>query len=836
MKYLTMSNKIALFFILFVGLIQAQEVTVIDALTSKPIASVSLYNQSKDRNITTDKNGKCLISLFSDYEKISFQYMGYETQSHNKKELERMNYVIALQTDLKELSEVILSVARTASKKNQIAEKVSIINAVEIKKKQPQTGADLLLLAPGLRLQKSQGGGGSPVLRGFEANRVLLVVDGIRMNNAIYRSGHLQNAITIDPNAIERVEVVYGSSSVGYGSDALGGVVHYFTKTPRINSNDPFRSSFSSNFNSGNTSFINHFDTEISFKNWGSYSSISISKFGDIRMGKNRTHGFDTWGLVPFYSENTEKIYRLNPSINKNPNIQKNSGYDQIDLLQKFIVKLPKEKFLSLNIQFSKSSNIPRFDKLNEFKNDKLLYSEWYYGPQKRFLISPQLKLFPKKRGFYKGYLTLAYQNIQESRIDRKFDQLDRRYQQEGVQVWSFNGDFETKKTGSTSFAYGFELVNNKVVSNAFSRKLILNGNTIIGLSNPRLIPTRYPSAGGHYDSAALYNNLKWDVNPKTTLTFGGRYTHTQMKANWDTGNGIYPTWLLNASDSNLSRINVKNHALTGSFSITNRPNPNLQLNFLASSGFRSPNIDDLGKTRESKGTLIIPNPALLAEYANNLDFGVSFKTPNKKGNFALRMYSTFINNYIGREYSPNYKDQLTGEIIPFNFNDDIVKTQINANIGNASIHGASFEGSWNFNTHFSFSSDMTYTHAESLEGFGPLPSILPFYGSMMFEYKNQKLSIQIRNRFSSSKNPNDYSFGGEDGLEETPFKITSEKKEYLGSLSWSVFNLSGTYDWSDKIFVRTGIENIFDSHYREFASGISAPGRSLILGVGIEL
>ena len=58
------------------------------------------------------------------------------------------------------------------------------------------------------------------------------------MNNAIYRSGHLQNAITIDPNAIERVEVVYGSSSVGYGSDALGGVVHYFTKTPRINSNE----------------------------------------------------------------------------------------------------------------------------------------------------------------------------------------------------------------------------------------------------------------------------------------------------------------------------------------------------------------------------------------------------------------------------------------------------------------------------------------------------------------------------------------------------------------------------------------------------------------------
>ena len=831
-----MCNKIAVLFTLFVGLIQAQEVTVIDALNSKPIPNVSLYNQSKNRNTTTDKNGRCFISIFNDNEKISFQFMGYETQSLFKKDLERINYVIALKTDLKKLSEVILSVARTASKKTQIAEKVSIINALEIKKKQPQTGADLLLLAPGVRLQKSQGGGGSPVLRGFEANRVLLVVDGIRMNNAIYRSGHLQNAITIDPNTIERVEVVYGSSSVGYGSDALGGVVHYFTKTPRINSNESFKSNFSSNFNSGNTSFVNHFDTELSFKNWGSYSSISFSSFGDIRMGKNRSHGFENWGLVPFYSENTDKAYRLNPTINNNPNIQNNSGYDQVDLLQKFIIKLSKEKLLSLNIQLSNSSNIPRFDKLNEYKNGELLYSEWYYGPQNRFLISPQLKLFPKKKFFYKGYLTLAYQNIKESRISRKFDQLDRRYQQEHLQVWSFNGDFETAKTGPTSFAYGFEWINNKVDSYAFSRKLLLDGNTVLQLSNPKLIPTRYPNAGGHYNSAALYNNFKWNINPKTTLTIGGRFTHTQLKAQWNTSKGIYPTWLLNSPNFNLSKIDVKNYALTGSLSITNRPSANLQLNFLVSSGFRSPNIDDLGKIRESKGTLIIPNLLLKPEYANNLDLGVSFRTPDKKGKFALRLYSTFITDYIGRKYSPNYKDPLTDKIITFNFNDDIVETQFNANIGNALIHGASFEGSWSFNSHFTFSSDMTYTNAEFLEGFGPLPSILPFYGSLIFEYKNQKLSIQIRNRFSSSKNPNDFSLGGEDGLEETPVQITSFEKEYLGSPSWSILNLSGSYDWSDKILFRTGIENIFDTHYREFASGISAPGRSLILGIGIEL
>ena len=124
-------------------------------------------------------------------------------------------------------------------------------------------------MSPGIRLQKSQGGGGSPVLRGFEANRVLLVVDGVRMNNAIYRTGHLQNSITIDPNNIERVEVIFGSSSVGYGSDALGGVVHYYTKSPRINNDKKIKTTFKSQLQTANNSTSNNLTTELSFKKMG---------------------------------------------------------------------------------------------------------------------------------------------------------------------------------------------------------------------------------------------------------------------------------------------------------------------------------------------------------------------------------------------------------------------------------------------------------------------------------------------------------------------------------------------------------------------------------------
>ena len=304
--------------------------------------------------------------------------------------------MIALFLDEKQLEEIVLSVARTAEQSRKIAEKVSIVNQKSIVNQSPTTGADLLLLAPSVRLQKSQGGGGSPVLRGFEANRVLLVVDGVRLNNAIYRSGHIQNAITVDPNSIERVEVIYGSSSVGYGSDALGGVVHYYTKTPKINNSQPLTNAFSSTYNSAQNALISHFETEASFKKWASYTSLTYSSFGDLKMGGNRQHGFSDWGLVPAYSRNNETNYFAQPSINPTPHFQKNVGYTQFDLLEKVVINLPKASQLLLNFQLSNSSNIPRFDKLNEYTRGSSLCRVVLWSPEKSAFFST-IKAIPQK-------------------------------------------------------------------------------------------------------------------------------------------------------------------------------------------------------------------------------------------------------------------------------------------------------------------------------------------------------------------------------------------------------------------------------------------------------
>ena len=150
------------------------------------------------------------------------------------------------------------------------------------------------------------------------------------MNNAIYRSGHLQNSITIDPNNIERAEVIFGSSSVGYGSDAMGGVIHYYTKDPVLKSSQKIKSGFTRNYSSANQSISNNFITNYSKENWGSITSLTISKYGDIRMGENRNHGFKNWGLSPLFSRNSRYSYYPEPSVNEDEDIQRNTEYLEV--------------------------------------------------------------------------------------------------------------------------------------------------------------------------------------------------------------------------------------------------------------------------------------------------------------------------------------------------------------------------------------------------------------------------------------------------------------------------------------------------------------------------
>ena len=229
------------FFFVFLFLLStisiAQKVKVLDKETGKVVRNVTVFNEANTVSLTTNNNGFTEISSIQENEVIFFSHLSYSVFRIKKAILRKRNFVVYLTKGSEELDEIVISSFKKEEKTKRIAEQIAVLSQKDIRKVSPQTSADLLATIPGIKVQKSQFGGGSPVIRGMESNRVLLVVDGVRMNNAIYRKGHLQNAITLSPNLLDKTEVVFGPSSVIYGSDALGGVIHYYTKTPKLSEN-----------------------------------------------------------------------------------------------------------------------------------------------------------------------------------------------------------------------------------------------------------------------------------------------------------------------------------------------------------------------------------------------------------------------------------------------------------------------------------------------------------------------------------------------------------------------------------------------------------------------
>ncbi len=798
-------------FLLFLSLLQAQEILVIDMETSFPIQNVTVKSPNEKYLFHTNADGTVNIRNFRKKDSLIFEHPQYEFFLTTKRDIVNNNFTVELIRKYQKLDNVILSVSRTKSKKKSVAKQVKVIDYTETLKTQPCTAADLLELDGNISVQKTQGGAGSPVIRGLEANRVLLVIDGIRLNNAISRTGHLHTTITVNPLNLDRTEVIYGPSAI-YGSDALGGVINFYTKTPVINDLKKLSGGAIARFTGATNETSFHFSTDVSFSRWATSFALSYNDFGNIKMGSKRLHGYENWGTVPLFSVNSENYYTDQETENPEKNLQPNTGFKQNDFFNKTVIALGKKNNeLILESQLNFNSEIDRFDKLNEYKNGHLKYAEWRYGPSKRLLFSPQLNLNFDTKWLKKARLILAYQDWDESRISRKFGSDTRRYKEENVKVYSFNADFNTRFTDRNIFSYGLEAIYNEVNSNAFSKKLVVNGNEITGYNPGPPVQTRYPDGGSHYSSFATYGNYKFIVSNKSSFNAGVRFTQTYVSVIWR--DNTFITLPQNVNE-------LENFAFTGNLSYIFTPK-NWKINALVSSGFRSPNVDDIGKIREKKGKVIVPNIFLKPEYAYNGEMAVSRFFNHHRFSISIDAFYSYLYNYIARDKFELIPGQST-----INYNGEPAETYANVNAGNAEIYGGSLTIEGKFNKHFALDGGVFYTKGNMLDLHRPLPSVPPVYGNAKLTYKFVNFETALQYRFMLEKPVDEYDvIGGVDNIEESPFN--SDTGKFVGFPQWHVLNWFGTYHINQDISVNLGVDNIFDIHYREFASAISAPGRN---------
>jgi hemoglobin/transferrin/lactoferrin receptor protein len=705
---------------------------------------------------------------------------------------------IFCQKDTFNLDDVIISANKTEEKILKVAQQVKVIGSKQINFIQSQTPADLIQATGAAFVQKSQQGGGSPVLRGFEANKLLLIIDGVRMNNAIYRGGHLQNIITMDNNALERVEILYGPSSTIYGSDALGGVVHFFTKKPQFSDDETslFKMGSMLRYGTVNNEKMANIHLNVGSDKLAFFTSVTASTYGDLLMGKkiNPSYGkpFGERLIYTDYINGKDSIIQ-----NSNKYSQKYSGYSQLDIVQKVSHKLSNFITHGLNFQLSTSTNIPRYDRLTDpSPTNRLNQAEWYYGPQKRLLLAYDLDKKAASEDQIGVHFGVNYQAIEESRINRRFNSSNQNNRIENLNIVGVNLDF-LKIKGLSKFRFGVDGQSNILKSIAFNRNIKTN------VSLP--LDTRYPDGKNIYTQMGAYISHSIDLSSSLVLNDGLRLGFTSLSSTF-ISKQFFPFPFDEAKQSNFT--------YSGNLGLNYLIGSNSKISGSLATGFRAPNIDDIGKVFEqTPGTLIVPNSNLKPEQTLNGDLTFVYGL-GKPFSFQAVIFNTRL------------RDAIVVDNATFNGESEIeyagkkVKVLSSVNKRKATVSGLSLGMNLVPFRNFTFDVNATYTKGiidDELKT--PLDHIPPFYASMNATYNFKKFKLGLSTLYNGWKRIKDYNPGGEDNQQYA----TPE-----GMPSWYTLNLKTSYDLNSKLTFLIGVDNILDLQYRAFASGINGAGRNI--------
>lgn len=783
----------------------AQVTLVMDAKTLKPLPLVSVYSTDLNKSLITDANGKVNLSPLKNESKITFRLLGYETNSKSYAEIESAEFKIFMNEIPLPMSDVVISANRWEDFRLEIPYTIGLITQPDISIQNPQTAADMLMQSGNVFVQKSQLGGGSPMIRGFSTNRVLILVDGVRMNNAIFRSGNLQNVISVDANALSDAQIIFSPGSVIYGSDAIGGVMEFNTFTPQFSYSDQpvFNGSSFARYSSANKENTGHLNFNIGLTEWSFLSSITYSKFDDLKMGSN---GPDDY-LRKVYQE------RINGKdsavINDDPELQKLSGYDQINLMQKIRFTPDDNWEINYGFHYSSTSDVPRYDRLIEIRNGLPRDAQWYYGPQKWMMNNLSFYNFSGNSLFNLSKLVMAYQTFEESRHNRNFGSSTLNHRTEKVTAISANLDLVKNLDEKSQLYYGIETIFNSVGSTGESENIKTNVKAPIS--------TRYPD-GSVWNSYGIYASYKNKLSDAFILQTGLRYNLVYLKADFDTTFFPFP----------FTQTDLTTGSLTGSAGLTWHPNSYLQVYLNLSTGFRAPNIDDIGKIFDSApGSVVVPNPNLKSEYVYNSEIGF-IKSFDKHFKFELAGYYSYLENaLVRRDFTLNRQDSI-------NYDGTMSRVQAIQNAAFAYVWGIQAGIDFSFAENFELISKFSYQKGEEEDDAGvkaALRHAAPWYGTTRITYKKDGFYAMFYADYNGKVSYED--LAPSERLKTAIYAKDENGKPY--SPSWYTLNFKAGIRLFDKFLVNAGVENITDQRYRTYSSGISAAGRNFIGSVRFD-
>jgi len=718
---------------------QTMEAYVYDELTKLPLQDVNILKSDSTIGCYTDVNGYFTLEI-GEGDTLLVSHIGYLSKEYVNDPLLN-KFVIYLKKSPTMLNTVQVSITKNhLSNYSQLAS-ISFLPERQIQENVSRSMAEAMMGTTGVWMQKTNHGGGSPFVRGLTGNYTLLLIDGIRMNNSTYRYGPNQYFNTISPFSVKSVEVLRGAGSTLYGSDAIGGTINVNTKNPYLNQDKKIYGSLGGQFMSHGMEYTGNFELAGSFEKFAFITNASIREFGDIFAGGDLGY-------------------------------ERPSGYGEKDFLFKALWKVSNNSKLTLNYQWLRQDEVPRYDKVAQknyeyynftLQQRQLAYlrydKEWLNGPVKNF------------------QLTASMQQSNEERDTKKNDSHVNKNERDDVTTFGLNAQLDANIFRKIEMISGIDLYYDWINS---SRK------TEDTQTGEEVIYSRglYPD-GSNALTAAIYNTYLYDLN-HWTFQLGWRYNYTSNRAEDDIFND------LNLSSSSFVWNAGINYQLKKTRIYTS-----------INTAFRAPNINDISSLGDFDYGIEVPAADLKPETSTNFEVGQ--KTATSSLNFNTSLFYTKISNLIDR--------------IPTSYNGDSLingsRIYTKANVGEAFVAGVELELEKKIATMFSLRGSMTYTYGQNLTKNEPFRRIPPLFGDLSLSFNNNNYFIIIQMLVA----------GKQDRLSSGD--IDDHRIPDGGTPGWFVTNIKSGIDWKS-VSLKLAFNNIFNEDYRYHGSGVDGLGRHL--------
>ena len=622
---------------------------------------------------------------------------------------------------------------------------ISSITSQQIIEKGARTTPEALMGVSGVFIQKTNHGGGSAFIRGLTGNQTLIVLDGIRLNNAIYRYGPNQYLNTIDMFTVDKIDVLKGVGSVEYGSDAMGGVIHVKTKENASKELNKISLNNTSKFISSDMEKTNRTAIQYATNKWDFIGGISLKKYGDLVGGGN--------------------IGKQTPT-----------KYNEINYDLKTRIKINNQSELIYSSQNTIQKNVPIYHKiaLENFKTNQIDYQIHYLNYLKYKYIS-------HKKWISEIIINASTQRSIEQRSNQKNNSSIFRNEADTVKNIGLTAEIVSKPNKNWTMNSGFDYYKDKIFSEAIETSSELNTQVFKrGL---------YPN-GAIYKNSSIFNIHNLNFN-KLNIVAGLRYNFLHIQMN----------------ELTLGNIAINPAALVSNFGFNYQVNQHGFLFGSITTGYRAPNIDDLGSLGIVDFRYEIPSYDLRPEKSLNTEIGYKYRS--NKIDFSIAAFKMKLKDIIARVL-------VDGKVI------NGYNVYNKKNIESSYINGAEVNYTYLLSKYLTWYTNATYTYGQNVTKNEPMRRIPPLFGQNKISFVKKNKSLAITHQFA----------GKQDRLAQGDKDDNRIGK--LGTPGWNIFNIDAGWEFKN-LSVNTSLINISNVQYKTHGSGVYAMGRAVNFSFKIE-